>query len=100
LRHCKSLGKPHLESQDFENEVGFLQQLLTLAGVPGPNEDFQQVVQVAFDAFTQHEAVIPREFAGVITSPQNQVIRFRDDDQFLVPFKVCHVFLLNSVLVS
>jgi hypothetical protein len=35
-----------------------LQQLLASLGVLGPDEDFQQVVQVAFDAFTQQEAVV------------------------------------------
>jgi hypothetical protein len=39
----------------------------------------------------QHEAVIAREFAGVIATPQDQVIRLGNDNQLLVPFKVCHI---------
>ena len=46
----------------------------------------QQVVEVAFNAFAQHEAVIAGEFARVVARPQDQVIRLRDDHQFFVPF--------------
>ena len=65
-------------------QVGLLQQFLPLPGVLGPDQDFQQVVQVSFDAFAQHEAVVPGEFAGVIARPQDQVIGLRDDDQFFI----------------
>jgi hypothetical protein len=55
-----------------------------LPSVRGTDEDFQQIVQVAFDAFTQHEAVIAGKLGGMLARPENQVIRFRDDNQLLV----------------
>ena len=86
LEALQVLGEPHLEAEDFQNEVGLLQQFLALPGVLGPDQDFQQVVEVPFDAFAQHEAVVAGEFAGVIARPQDQVIRLRDDDQFFMCF--------------
>jgi hypothetical protein len=45
--------------------------------------------EFTFDAFAQHEAVIPWEFAGVIAGPHNQVIGFRDNHQLflLTPYR-------------
>jgi hypothetical protein len=40
------------------------QQGLPLPSVLGTNQGFQQIVQVAFDAFPQHEAVIAGEFVS------------------------------------
>jgi hypothetical protein len=71
--------------------------VIGLAGVLGPDEDFQQVVQVALDALAQHKAMIAREFAGVIAGPQDEVIRFGDDHQFLAPFAVGHVCFMDTV---
>jgi hypothetical protein len=51
-------------------------QRLPLPTVLGTNEDFQQFVQVAFDAFTQHEAVVARKSIRVMTGPQDQIIGF------------------------
>ena len=68
-----------------------LEQFLPLLGILRPDEDFQQIVQIPFDPFPQHEAVVPRELPRVIARPQNQVIRLRDDYQFLYPFSLCHV---------
>jgi hypothetical protein len=68
-----------------------------LASVLGPDEDFQQVVQVALDALARHKAMIAREFAGVIATPQDQVIRLGDDHQFFAPFAVGHVLFMDTV---
>ena len=50
------------------------------------NQHFQKVVQASFDAFAQHETMLPRKATGVMTTPQNQVVGLRDDDQFFVLF--------------
>ena len=97
LEALQVLGEPHLEAEDFQDQVGLLQQGLPLPGVLGPDQDFQQVVQVPFDPFAQHEAVVAGEFARVVARPQDQVIRLRDDDQFFVSFQVGHIRLLYSV---
>jgi hypothetical protein len=44
LEALQVFHQPHLEAEDFEYEVCLLQQLLTLPGVLGPDEDFQQIV--------------------------------------------------------
>jgi hypothetical protein len=88
------LGEPHLEAQDFQHEIGLLKQLLTVSGVFRPDEDFQQVVQVPFDAFAQHKTVVAGEFARVIARPQNQIVSLRDDDQLFMTFTICHIWLL------
>jgi hypothetical protein len=67
-----------------------------LAVVLGPNQHFQHFVEVPFDPFAQHETMIAREFAGVVARPQDQIVSLRHNDQFLMPFQVCHVNLLNS----
>jgi hypothetical protein len=77
------LGEPHLESQDFEHDVCLLQQGMTLLRVLGLDQSLQQVVEVAFDAFTQHEAVISWELARVLATPQDQVVGLGDDDQVI-----------------
>ena len=74
-----------------------LQQFLAQLGVLGPNEDFQQIIEISFDAFAQDETVIAGEFAGMVAGPQDQVIRLGDDDQFFVPFKVRNIFLSQRV---
>jgi hypothetical protein len=71
--------------------IQFLQILLTVSGVLRPDQDFQQIVEAPIDPFAEHEAVIAREFAGVIATPQDQVIRLGNDNQLLVPFKICHI---------
>jgi len=38
----------------------------------------------------QHEAVIAGKFAGVVAGPQNQIVSFGDDGQFLVFLSVGH----------
>jgi hypothetical protein len=81
-------GETHLEPQDFEDQVRLLQQGLALLGVLGLDQGLQKVIEVAFDAFAEDEAVIAGEFAGVIAGPQDQVIRLRDDRQFLVVLSV------------
>jgi hypothetical protein len=72
-----------LETQDFQGQIRLLQQGLPLPSVLGSYQGFQQIVQVAFDAFTQDEAAIAGEFTGMVARRENQIIRFRDDDQFL-----------------
>jgi hypothetical protein len=71
--------------------------VIGLAAVLGPDEDFQPVVQAALDALAQHKPMIAREFAGVIATPHDQVIRLGDDHQFFVPFAVVHVRLMDTV---
>ena len=80
LEALQVLGEPHLEAKDLQYEVGLLQQFLPLLGVLGPDEDFQQVIQVSFDLFAQHETMIARELPRVIARPQDQVIRLRYHD--------------------
>lgn len=58
------------------------------------DQRFQKVVESTFDPFAQYEAVIPGKLASVMTGPENQVIRFCDDDQFLMLFSVRHVKLV------
>src|SRR5262249_51741810 len=52
-----------------------------------------------FLLFSQHEAVIAGEFAGVISRPQDQIIRLRDDRKFLGSFAVRHAYSLCSELL-
>jgi hypothetical protein len=42
--------------------------------VLGPNQGFQQVLQVWFDAFTEYKTMVAREFARVIATPQDQIM--------------------------
>jgi len=44
---------------------------------------FQQIVKIALDPFSQNETVISGKAAGVMTTPQNQVVGFGDDGQLL-----------------
>jgi hypothetical protein len=46
--------------------------------------------RIAFDAFAQDEAVIAGEFAGVIATPQDQIVGLGDDRQFLIVLSVSH----------
>jgi hypothetical protein len=57
----------------------------------------QNVVEISFDPFAQDEAVVSREFACVIATPQDQVIGFRDDRQFNRSFALGHATSLHSV---
>jgi hypothetical protein len=75
--------QPHLEPEDLQREVGLLQQLLAVLRVFGSYQGLQQVVDVAFDAFSQHKTVVPRKFAGVVAGPEYQVIGLGDYGQFL-----------------
>jgi hypothetical protein len=79
-----------LEAEDFENEISLLQQLLPLAFVFGPDQVFQQIVEVPLNAFAEHKTMVAGEFPGVIARPQNQVIRLRDDNQFLMVVSKSH----------
>ena len=97
LQALQVLGDSHLEAQDFQNQVGLLQQGLPLPIVLRSDQDFQQVVEIAFNPLAQHGAVVARKLVRVLARPQDQVIRLRDDNQFFVPFQVSHVFLLDSV---
>jgi hypothetical protein len=47
------------------------QQGLSLAAGLGPEEDFQEIVEVFSDAFSEHEAMSSGECTGVIEGPQN-----------------------------
>jgi hypothetical protein len=74
LIHCKSLASR------IWKRIRLLQQGLPLPSVLGTDEDFQQIVQVAFDAFTQHEAVVARKSTCVMAGPQDQVVGLGDDN--------------------
>ena len=78
--------QPHLEPQDLQREVGFLQQLLAVLRVFGSYQGLQQVLEVPLNPLAQDEAVVAREFARVVTRPEDQVICLGDHDQFLVFF--------------
>jgi len=62
-------GQPHLETQDFQAQVRLFQQGLALPGVLGPDQGFQQVIQVALDPLAQHKTVVAGEPARVVTGP-------------------------------
>jgi hypothetical protein len=47
-----------------------------------PYQGLQQVVEVPFDALTEHKTVVPGELAGVVARPENQVISLGDYRQF------------------
>jgi hypothetical protein len=49
------------------------------------------------DALAQHKAMIAREFAGVIATPQDQVIRLGDNHQFFMRFAVFNVLFGHTV---
>jgi hypothetical protein len=49
LQAVQVLGQPHLEPQDLQREVGLLQQLLPVPGVPGLNRGLEQAVQIPLD---------------------------------------------------
>ena len=57
----KVFNWPHLETQNLQLQISSFEQWLLLPGVLGPDQRFQQVVQVAFDPFPKHEAVISGE---------------------------------------
>jgi len=63
------LGQPYLESQDFQREVGLLQQAVAVLGVLGLDQRLEQVVHVPLDPLAQDEAVVAREAASVIAGP-------------------------------
>src|ERR1022692_673486 len=90
LETLQVLGEPHLEAEDFEHQVCFLQQGLTLLGVLGLDQCLQKVVEVSFDAFAEDETKIAGELAGVIAGPEDQVVGLRDDGEFLVVLSICH----------
>jgi hypothetical protein len=73
-----------LKAQYFQGQVRLFQQGLALSGVLGPDQGFQQVVEVPLDAFAQHEAVIAGEPARVMEGPQDQVVGLGEDDQFFL----------------
>jgi hypothetical protein len=70
LEALQVLGESHLEAEDFQVQIGLLQQGLSLPSVLGPDQGFQQIVQVAFDAFAQHEAMVAGKFAGMVARPE------------------------------
>jgi len=75
------LPNPALEPapDEFQHEVGLLQQFLAWLAVLGPSQRLQQVVEVALNAFTEDKAVMARELAGVVTGPEDEVVGLRDD---------------------
>ena len=79
LEALQILGEPHLEAEDFQHEVGLLQQFLAWLAVLYPYQRLQQVVEVSLNAFTEDKAVIARELAGVVTGPEDKVVGLRDD---------------------
>jgi hypothetical protein len=93
------LGEPHLEAEDFQEKVGLLQQIVAFPPILGPEESFQQVVQVALDAFAEHKAVVAGELAGVVTGPQDEIVGLRDDDELFMSFTLCHVAKLQCTSV-
>jgi hypothetical protein len=78
------LCEPHLEAEDLKQQVGPSEQYIPIAGVLGPDQRLQQLVKIALDAFAQDEAMVAREFAGVVTTPQDQVVGLGDDNHFLM----------------
>ena len=83
LEALQVFRQPHLEPQDLQGQVGVFQESLALPRVLGPDQRLQQGVQVAFDPLAQDKAVIAGEPARVVAGPEDQVIRFRDNPQFL-----------------
>jgi hypothetical protein len=88
------------ESQDFERQIRLFHKRLTLAAVFGLDQRFQQVVKGSFNAFAQHKSVITREFAGMVTRPQDEIVGFGDDDQFYLIFATRHVRLFPLRIIS
>jgi hypothetical protein len=61
------------------------------------DQRFQQVVEVSLNTFVQNEAVLAGKTAGVLATPQNQVIGLGDDGQV---FSSAHAAPLLSPQMS
>ena len=75
-------GKSNLKSQDFQFQVGFIQQWGSFSAVFGSNQRFQQIVKCPFQPLSQNKTMLSRKPTRVVATPQNQVVGFGDDDQF------------------
>ena len=76
--------QPDLKAKDFQFQVRFVQERRSFPAVFGLNQSFQKVVERAFQAFAQHKPMLSWKLAGVIATPQNQVVGLGDDDQFVL----------------
>jgi hypothetical protein len=80
LEALEVFRQSHLEPQDFQREIRLIQQRLSLTSVPGSDERFQQIIEVAFDPFAEDKPMIPWEAAGVAARPQKEVVSLGDDE--------------------
>ena len=78
------LGEPHLEAEDFERQVGLLEQPLPALVVLRSDQGLEQRVEVPLDPLAQHKAVVAGKAARVVAGPENQVIGLGDNRQFLL----------------
>jgi hypothetical protein len=63
-------GQPHLGAEDFQHEVGVLQQFLALLAVLGPEQNVS--------------SKSAGELAPVVTRPQDQVVGIDEDRLYFV----------------
>ena len=82
LQALQILRQPHLEPEDLQVQVRFFEQSLTVLGVLGLDKGFEQVVEISFDPFTQHETVVAGKLTRVVARPENQVVGLGNYDQF------------------
>ena len=68
----------NLKPQDFELQVGRFQQGGSFSLILGPNQHLQQFVKCAFQAFAEYETMISRKAAGVVATPEDQVVGLGD----------------------
>ena len=81
----KKINLPVMTDAELSESIYWeAEQYIPLAGVLGPDQRLQQLVEIALDAFAQDEAMLAREFAGVVTTPQDQVVGLGDDHHFLM----------------
>ena len=84
LQALQVFRQPHLEAEDFERQVGFLEEPLAVLGVLRGDQRLQQVVEVSFDPLAQDETVVAGKLTRVVAGPENQIVRLGNHDQFLV----------------
>ena len=77
-----------IRSPRSQFQVGFVQQRLTFPAVFGLNQRLQQLVERPLQAFAKNKTMLPWKTAGVVATPQDQVVGLGDDDQFVLLFYV------------
>ena len=68
------LGEPYPKAEDFQLQIGGLQQRLSDTLGLGLDQGIQQLVKVAFDPLAQDKAMMTGKPARVVARPENQVV--------------------------